>query len=345
MSVIRQRTKNLIYAGLVGVLITMIFSALFGIYTYKQWSKERTQIRVEYEERLQEAEVIKQKVMKQRKKVLISKRDIKAGEKLTAGHFVTAEFPIDELPKDIIDNPNIVDGKVVKIDISKNGTVIPSMLFEEGITPNDLRNQEFKLIELPSKLKKDDFLDVRVKFPTGQDYIVLSKKKVRDLVNGTVWYQMNEKEILKMSSAIVDAYLNNASIYGLSYVDPYMQKDAIVTYPANKQVLDLIEADPNIVGVAKTELERRHREKLERDLKLLTDQQLSKYKDSKRDMDSSANTKWDQNEPKQEISNSELNNTQENPLVAVPDVQSPTSQSDAETEEIFKDNSKSMPVK
>ena len=67
--------------------------------------------------------------------------------------------------------------------------------FEEGITPHDLRNQEFRLIE-PSKLDKDEFVDVRVKFPTGQDYIVLSKKKVKDLANGTIWYEMNEKRFL-----------------------------------------------------------------------------------------------------------------------------------------------------
>ncbi len=49
-------------------------------------------------------------------------------------------------------------------------------------------------------MKKSDFVDVRIKFPTGQDYILLSKKKVEDLSNNRVWYHMNEKEILSMSS-------------------------------------------------------------------------------------------------------------------------------------------------
>lgn len=83
---------------------------------------------------------------------------------------------------------------------------------------------------------------------------MLSKKKVKDLANGTIWYEMNEKEILTMSSAIVDAYINDASIYALSYVDPYVQDGAYVTYPANEKVLDLIESDPNIVEVAKQSL-------------------------------------------------------------------------------------------
>ena len=54
------------------------------------------------------------------------------------------------------------------------------MLFENGVTPRDLRNQEFSYVSLPSKLKKDDVVDVRINFRTGQDYIVLGKKKVKE---------------------------------------------------------------------------------------------------------------------------------------------------------------------
>lgn len=281
MSVIRQRTKNLIYAGLVGALATAIVSTVLGIFTYSQWSKEKAIIRADYEQKLLEAEQIKQEQSKQRKKVLVAKKNIKAGQKLTTEQFTQVELPSDQIPENIIVSPKQLDGKITKIDISKNGTVLPSMLFEEDITPDDLRNSEYTEIILPTKLTKDDFVDVRINFPTGQDYIVLGKKKVEDLLNGTVWFEVNEQEILTMSSAVVDAYLHEAKIYALSYVDPYFQDKPIVNYPVNEKVLELINSDPNIIRLAKSKLNKNDRILLERDLDSMSAEQKQKISNAR----------------------------------------------------------------
>ena len=74
MSVIRQRTKNLLYAGLVGVLGTSIIFSGIGIYTYKQTSKEKKQLLAQYEEKLKAAEEIKQEQLKQKKRVLLGNK-------------------------------------------------------------------------------------------------------------------------------------------------------------------------------------------------------------------------------------------------------------------------------
>ncbi|GJM69319.1 hypothetical protein HMSSN036_15350 [Paenibacillus macerans] len=75
-------------------------------------------------------------------------------------------------------------------------------------------------------------MDIRIQFPTGQDYILLSKKKIEALAPGTVTVTLGEAEILSLSSAIVDAYLHKASIYALTYVEPYLQGKSTPTYPA-----------------------------------------------------------------------------------------------------------------
>lgn len=77
---------------------------------------------------------------------------------------------------------------------------------------------------------------------------------------------MTEEEILSLSSAIVDAYLHKASIYALTYVEPQFQTPAIATYPANSEVLKLLESDPNIVRRAEQELSRQVRSSLESSL-------------------------------------------------------------------------------
>lgn len=304
MSSIRQRTKNKIYAGLIGALATAILATGLGIYGYTNWSKEKAAIKAGYEEQLKEAELIKQENLRQRKQVLIAKEDIVAGTQLNEDHFTIGSLPSDQIPLNIIMEPEDLNGKITKINISKNGSVIPSMLFEDGVTPDDLRKAEYSEIMLPTKLKNDDYVDVRINFPTGQDYIVLGKKKVEDLLNGTVWFEINEQEILTMSSAIVDAYLNEAQIYALTYVDPFMQDSPTVNYPVNPKVLDLILTDPNVIRNAKSELNKAARTKLDQDLDSMSAEDKQKVSNSR---SNTIREKQDKTSADQQIQNNNLN--------------------------------------
>jgi len=216
----------------------------------------------------------------QRVPVYALTRDIKAGEKVGEEDLEQVQITVDAAPSDRPKREEMI-GRYAKVALTRHTPISQSMLYEEAPTADDLRTQEFRLIELPSRLQVGEYLDVRVKFPTGEDFIVLSKKKAEQLASGTLWLRMDEQEILKMSSAIVDAYLNDASIYSVTYVEPGLQRAAEVTYPANASVLDLIDSDPNIVERAKTELERRMREKLETGLDLLTPEEIQKYLNNK----------------------------------------------------------------
>lgn len=253
-------------AGSIGALSMLILSSGIVYWGYQELNDAQMKTITSYEDKVKEAEklLIEQQIAKQ--KVYVLNQDIGAGTVISADQISMVELTKEIIPQNIVTKQDAV-GKVAKIDIKRNTSLIQSMLFENGNVPQDLRNNEFKMIALPSKLKVGDYTDIRIKFPTGHDYIVLTKKKVKDLIGGILWVEMDEEEILTMSSALVDAYLEQATIYALSYVDPYMQEEAIVTYPVSSRVLDLIKADPNIVHVARTVLEKRHREILEKDLK------------------------------------------------------------------------------
>ena len=261
MSKIRQRTKNLLLAGLTGATVTgVLATAVIGYSWYKfQQTKEAEELAAQ----------------QARKTVLVVKTDTPAGAPLSPEDLVQKDMPKDVIPVDVID-PKDTIRKYAKIDLHANTVLTTSMLYEEGTTPKDLRNQEFKLIQIPGDAKVGQFVDVRIKFPTGQDYILLAKKKVESLNGGVVVMQLGEKEILSFSSAIVDAYLNNAQIYALTYVEPTLQEPAIPTYPPNANVLDLMQTDPNLVQVATHELERRLRDQLEKDLSQLDPSQKLK---------------------------------------------------------------------
>ncbi|MEF2964215.1 SAF domain-containing protein [Paenibacillus sp. M1] len=341
MSRIRFRQKRLLIAALIGgvavLLICFIFGYLFFNHLHNKYEKRTSEIEL----KLNEAE---RRLNEERVDVTVVNKSIPAGEKLLETDLQTISIPVSTAPADAVDKEAIV-GKYSKITLQQNAVITGSMLFEEGVTPNDLRIQEFRVIELPIKLQKNDFVDVRIKFPTGQDYIVLSKKKVKDLVTGTIWYEMSEKEILTMSSAIVDAYINDASIYALSYVDPYMQDDAAVTYPPNPLVQDLIAADPNIVETAQYEMERRARTKLEQDLASMSPEDVQSYVSGKSATDSKA---YEYSMEETEGSG----DTQQNPLLDGGAGSDDANWTEAgqennmmSSEQIFSDNSESVSIK
>lgn len=270
---LRVRQRQLLLACAVGVVVTLIVCLTTGVLLFRSFKTNYAQEAAALKQELMKTKQILQQEMRQ---VPVVIHDHKSGDALAETDIALVNVPLASVPGHILKKEDIV-GKYTKIDLPQNTALTASMLFENGVTPNDMRNQEFKLIQLPAKLGPHQFVDVRIKFPTGEDYIVLSKKKVKDLSGGMISYEMDEQEILTMSSAIVDAYINEATIYALSYVDPYMQAKATVTYPPKDEVKKLIQSDPNIVKVATEQLESRKRTVLEMNLAAMPEAERSRY--------------------------------------------------------------------
>lgn len=148
---------------------------------------------------------------------------------------------------------------IAKIDLKKNTVITPDMFgkSDEQIT-NDLREQEYNMLILSSELVSEDFVDIRLRLPSGADYIVLSKKRVEiPNVGGQdsdtmIRLKLSEDEILTMSSAIVENYMVEGSkLYTVKYVEPGMQETATPTYVARQEIINLITQNPNIVDTAR----------------------------------------------------------------------------------------------
>ena len=155
---------------------------------------------------------------------------------------------------------------IAKVTMKKN-TLITTELLSKGDNQvrDDLRKQEYNMIVLPMDLATGDYIDVRVQFPNGQDFIVVSKKEVEiPNVNGTdsndtIWISLTEDEILHMSCAIVDvAQVKGAKIYATKYTEAGMQKAATPTFPVNESTSALIRSDSNILERAKIEVANRY---------------------------------------------------------------------------------------
>ncbi|MFD0619042.1 SAF domain-containing protein [Paenibacillus sp. GCM10027629] len=263
MSKIRQRTKNLWIAGLIGAAIMGCLFLSYAVYWQLHVQKIKRDTELQYKQQISALQAAQQEQQAKKRSVWVLKANVPAGTRIAAQHIESQEIDLNHLPVNLISSKEKVVGKISKIDLSTNTILIPSMFYEGQATPNDLRNEQFAQIQLPLNLRDQDVVDVRIQFPTGQDYIVLSKKRVKQIAANTISMQLTEQEILMMSSAMVDALIHHGSIYSLTYVDPGMQSGSIVNYPSNAEVLELIETNPNIVEVAKTALAKVARKKLE----------------------------------------------------------------------------------
>ena len=166
------------------------------------------------------------------------------------------------------------DGALVaKIKMNKN-TVVTANMFtttEDG-SGDDVRLQEYNMISVPANIKNGEkgkngsFVDIRLRMPSGLDYIVVSKKRVEmpeDMTEATagntIWLRMTEEETIIMSEAIVETYMmDGAMLYAAEYAEPGIQSEAIPTYIPSETTFNLIAKNPNVVQEAATAIYNRY---------------------------------------------------------------------------------------
>ncbi len=141
-------------------------------------------------------------------------------------------------------------------DLEKGCILYKNMVYNYDGIESDLREYEISSLILPTGIEIGDYIDVRISFPNGLDYVVLSKKKIRSINeiedekegNLSTLY-LNSEEILRLSSAMVDSYLNGeVKLYSTVYLDPQTQKASEVTYPSNSIVVEQMNIDANVLA-------------------------------------------------------------------------------------------------
>lgn len=155
---------------------------------------------------------------------------------------------------------------IAKVNMNKNSIITIDMISKsDEKTTDDLRKVEYNMLVLPTQLETGEYIDIRLSLPTGQDYIVVSKKQVEiPQIGGvdsedTIWIKLTESEIITMNNAIVDAYrLIGSKLYVTTYTEAGIQDSATPTYVPTADVMKLIDTNPNIVREARNALVDRY---------------------------------------------------------------------------------------
>ncbi len=219
-----------------------------------------SQIREEYQTLLKEAYYDME--MNQRT-VYVATAEVVCGEAITNENVEKKTVYSSQPQTSFITQEEI--GKIALVSISVDTQVLNSMVTDDLIS-SEIREMEYEVVNINSNIINNDTVDVRIFFPNGEDYIILSKKIIKGIAIDTqsclLW--LTEEEILRMSSATVDAYLyNGAKIYTTKYIEPILQEASLITYEPSVSTLLLIHDNPNIIETATNELSKQVRKAME----------------------------------------------------------------------------------
>lgn len=234
-----------IFFGLAFV-IGAIASVTFGYFAYKK-------ILYVQQQSSSSVAMLQQELDSRKRTGYVTITDIKCGDIVTAEMLQPSSNIISDVHQSkFFSDDDIGKQAIMNIDA---GTPVFKEMVSATFTEN-YREGEYSCIWLNSNISDSDYVDIRVKFPNGEDYIVCAKKCIKSVTvaANNAFFWMTEDEIQLLNSAIVDANMHNAKIYVTKYLKPEVQEASIVTYSPNEDVLKVIQSDKNAVNRAAANL-------------------------------------------------------------------------------------------
>lgn len=244
MNPMQRKANNYL---LIGVLVTLLITGTIIGFLFIQLNKLQT-------ERKTETSAMKE--------VFVVSADINSGDTVSLDKLKKQSVASSMIPSNALTAGDITENTIAKIAVKKGSVITIDMVAEsDAQTTDDVRVQEYNMVLLPTQIQTGDYVDIRLRMPTGEDFIVVSKKRVElPMIDGVDSYssiklQMSEEDTVVMSNAIVEAYIMKGSVlYAATYVEPGMQNGATTTYVPKATVQDLMYRNPNIVTEAKNAL-------------------------------------------------------------------------------------------
>lgn len=171
------------------------------------------------------------------KEISVTNQSIMQGQTITNDMLKKVRVHINMVPQGVVNS--VGTNEVAKYNIGSGMPITNDMITEE-IIDKDLRETEVSTILMPTNLVEGSYVDIRIRFNNGTDYIVLPEVQVKRILNTTMWLDLTEEQRSIISSAEVDSYLNDgAKLYAIEYVDE----------------MQIVEAEENVEKIVKGQLE------------------------------------------------------------------------------------------
>lgn len=177
------------------------------------------------------------------------KSAVKAGDIVDINNITPITFMSSTVTDQHITDTDVLKDKVFKIAINPNTPITSNMLMDE-VLEDDARDRDITLDRMTVGISEGDYIDIRMTMPYGDDYIVLSHKRVYAVNDNTIKLYMTELEWATYLGARIDYMLNadyGLVLYADKYVEPGIQQSAVAYYAVPENIASLLSKNPNII--------------------------------------------------------------------------------------------------
>ena len=238
-----------VLVGLAGFLITRYYSSVVG----------------SLREKIAEMDISLSHYQADTVTVLTFAGALPKGAVVSAEDVVRTECSAGTVPEDAVCTVTQAEGRILRIAVTAGTCVTEGMLLTEQ-NPDSERIMEYSCVRLGQNIGVNSCVDIRILFPDGSDYVVLSDKRIIALSEdcSVMTLYMNEEELLLMDSAMTDmTQYEGTVIYAAEYIESGLQQASTVNYTPSAALIELIAEDPNIDMVSSDYLDLQDRLELE----------------------------------------------------------------------------------
>lgn len=177
--------------------------------------------------------------------------DVIAGAEVQEEQLTLQTIPVSSVTDAYCKSKTEILGKYWKINMSPGVSVTKDCLMEDAME-NILYERDLSFTYLPLGIKVGDYVDIRVVLPYGEEFVVLSHQRVRQLVEqtNTIKLVLTEAENTLWNSALKDVALfgtKGLSVYVTKYIEPGITDHAITYYPVRAEMEVTVKLNPNII--------------------------------------------------------------------------------------------------
>lgn len=196
--------------------------------------------------------------------------DVPSGKQIEETDLQLIEVPMS-MSTNLVSDIDELLGKHYKVGLTAGTVITNDCIYEEVITP-DMRYYDVMVDIVPIGLKPGSFVDIRIKFGTGADFIGIAHRQVAAINGNVLKLILNEQDIHMFSSMLVDNIVFNQDfkankdvngdgkiddkdkvkaigsyIYAVEYVDGGVQDRAAEYFAPSMLVQSIMQGDPNML--------------------------------------------------------------------------------------------------
>jgi len=181
--------------------------------------------------------------------------DVPSGKKVEEADLQLIEVPLS-MSTNLVNDIEELIGKHYKIGLTAGTVITSDSIYEEVIT-SDMRYYDVLVDVVPIGLKPGSFVDIRIKYGTGADFLGIAHRQVAKINGNAIKLIVTEQDIHMFSTMSVENYIFNeikpfdevgAYIYAIEYVDGGIQDKAADYFAPSALVQAIMQSDPNMLS-------------------------------------------------------------------------------------------------